>query len=133
MEQGTGADDQAQHAALPDVDFPPAGSLHSGYRRAEVDDFVAELRRALRHDPPTMAPYEVADIRFPVTRRDETYAMEPVDRFLDEAQSLLQRLHGADAVAGVEGHLTAQRSRSRLLALVAVLALVLLAVLVLVL
>lgn len=118
---------------LPAADFPSAGSLHSGYRRVEVDEFVAELHRALRHHPPTMAPYEVADIRFPVTRRDDAYDMEPVDRFLDEAQALLQRLHGADAVAGVEGHLSAERSRTRMLVLLAVLTVVLLGLLVLVL
>ena len=132
MDEETSRTTEGGHE-LPATDFPPAGSLHSGYRRVEVDEFVAELHRALRHDPPTMAPYEVADVRFPVTRRDDAYAMEPVDRFLDEAQTLLQRLHGADAVAGVEGHLAAERSRTRLLVLIGVLAIVLLGLLVLVL
>lgn len=135
MDEETSSEDRGPTAgggggALPAADFPPAGSLHSGYRRAEVDEFVAELRRALSHDPPTMAPYEVADIRFPVTRRDDSYAMEPVDRFLDQAQTVLQELHGADAVAGVEGHASAERSRSLLLVSMAVLALVLLGLLV---
>ena len=120
-------------AGLPDTDFPETGSLHAGYRRVEVDEFVAELRRALRHRPPTMAPYEVSDVRFPVTRREPSYDMEPVDRFLDEAQLLLQRLHGADAVAGVEGHFSAERSRSQLLVVLAVLAVALLGLLVVVL
>jgi hypothetical protein len=128
MDEGTSAASRhpEDRDALPTTDFPAAGSLHSGYRKIEVDEFVVELRRALRHDPPTMAPYEVADIRFPVVRREPAYAMEPVDRFLDEAQSLLQRLHGADAVAGVEGHLAAERSRARMMALLAVIAVVLL-------
>ncbi len=99
--------------ALPATDFPAAGALHSGYRCLEVDEFVAELRRAVRSRPPTMAPYEVADVRFPVTRREDAYAMEPVDRFLDEAQSLLQRLHGADAVAAVAGHVAEERPDAR--------------------
>lgn len=135
MDEGSqiGARGPQDDDELPATDFPAAGALHAGYRRLEVDEFVAELRRALRHDPPTMAPYEVADVRFPVTRRDDAYAMEAVDRFLDEAQTLLQRLHGADAVAGVEGDPSAEQSRTRVMVLVAVLAVVLLALLVLVL
>lgn len=93
--------------SLAPADFPPAGSLHSGYRRAEVDEFVAELRRALQHEPPTMAPYEVGDVRFPVTRREDAYAMQPVDEFLDAAQVLLRQRHGADAVADLDGHTVA--------------------------
>lgn len=118
---------------LPAADFPAAGTLHAGYRRAEVDEFVADLRRALQHDPPTMAPYEVGDVRFPAARREDAYAMQPVDEFLDAAQELLRERHGGDAVAALSGHTSPVQSGRwplvlalALVALVAVAALALL-------
>jgi hypothetical protein len=88
---------------LPEPDFPQAPFGRVGYAADEVEAFVEELRRALRHDPPAMAPYEVVDQRFRATRR-HGYAMRPVDEYLAEATALLRRLHGEDAVAGLEGH-----------------------------
>lgn len=88
--------------------FPSAPVLREGYVRDEVDGFVYELRHALRQDPPTMAPYEVLDARFHVTRR-RGYAMREVDGYLARAAELLKERHGADAVAGIEGHLTRPR------------------------
>jgi hypothetical protein len=70
----------------------------------QVDAFVAELQRALRQDPPTMAPYEVADKRFSVVRGRSGYAMRPVDEYLDRAQELLRSRRGADdALSGLDG------------------------------
>lgn len=97
--------------ALPSADFPEAGRLHEGYSRDEVDRFVADLVRALDRDPPTMAPYEVEDIRFHITRHGG-YAMEPVDEYLEEAQALLRERHGGDAVASLQGHLVDRKPAS---------------------
>ena len=93
-------------AELSEPDFPSAGFARQGYAAHEVDAFVAELRRALRHDPPSMAPYEVTDQRFRVRRRGRGYALRPVDDYLDHAQVVLRGRHGGDAVASVEGHST---------------------------
>lgn len=83
--------------------FPSAGPLAEGYVRSEVDDFVGEVRRALKQDPPGMAPYEVEDARFHVVRRGKGYAMRAVDDYLDEARALLRERHGHDAVADIAG------------------------------
>jgi DivIVA domain-containing protein len=88
---------------LPAPDFRHAGLGREGYSIAEVDEFVAELERALRHDPPTMAPYEVADQRFRTVRFRGGYRMREVDDYLDAARDQLRDRHGADAVAGLEG------------------------------
>ncbi|HET6561152.1 MAG TPA: hypothetical protein VFG72_04700 [Marmoricola sp.] len=93
-------------AELPEPDFPSAGWGREGYAADEVDSFVDELRRSLRHDPPRMAPYEVADQRFPVRRRGRGYALRPVDDYLDQARAVLRERHGGDAVASLEGHST---------------------------
>lgn len=91
---------------LPAPDFPSAPLGREGYGIAEVDEFVAALEQALQHDPPTMAPYEVDDQRFKVNRLGRSYAMRPVDDYLDQAHDLLRRRHGEDAVAGLEGRNT---------------------------
>ncbi len=93
-------------AELPEPDFPAAGWGREGYDADQVDEFVGELRRSLRHEPPAMAPYEVTDQRFAVRRRGRGYALRPVDDYLDRAQALLRERHGADAVASLEGHST---------------------------
>jgi hypothetical protein len=67
-----------------------------GYDRGQVDAFLADLRRALGQDPPTMAPYEVADQRFSVVRGRAGYAMRPVDEYLDRAQEVLRARRGPD-------------------------------------
>ena len=94
--------------------LPGCRFLTEGYAADEVDEFVDELRRALRHDPPTMAPYEVADARFKVTRLGRRYALRPVDEHLDSAQAALRERHGEDAVAEVEGRVSDERHVSTL-------------------
>lgn len=96
-------------AALPDPRFPTASWWQEGYSIPEVDAFVAELKAALRRDPPTMAPYEVADQRFGVSRLQKGYRLRPVDDYLDAAQERLREQHGADAVATLQGHAPAPR------------------------
>jgi DivIVA domain-containing protein len=88
---------------LPAPDFPHTGLGREGYSIAEVDEFVAELERALRHDPPTMAPYEVADQRFRTVRVRGGYRMREVDDYLDAARDELRSRRGADAISGLEG------------------------------
>jgi hypothetical protein len=96
-------------AELPEAALPAAGLLREGYDAEAVDRFLAELRRALLHEPPAMAPYEVADQRFRVSRSGRRYALRPVDEHLETAQEVLRRRHGADAVAGVQGRLPEPR------------------------
>ena len=50
-----------------------------------------------------MAPYEIADQRFKVTRFGRRYALRVVDEFLDTGQERLRERHGEDAVANLEG------------------------------
>jgi hypothetical protein len=88
---------------LPDPQLPAARWGRAGYGASEVDDFTGQLERSLRRDPPTMAPYEVADQRFKVTRFGRRYALREVDEFLDQAQRVLRERHGEDAVANLEG------------------------------
>lgn len=83
--------------------FGDAGLGREGYDREAVDAFVLQLRQALRHQPPSMAPYEVADQRFPSVRR-HGYEMADVDDYLDHALAVLRTRHGDDALAGLEGH-----------------------------
>ena len=90
-------------AGLPDPELPAAPWAREGYSASEVDDLVSQLQRSLRRDPPTMAPYEVADQRFKVTRFGRRYALREVDEFLDRAQTVLRERHGEDAVANLEG------------------------------
>ncbi len=88
---------------LPDPDLPSVSWAREGYSAAEVDELVTALRRALTQDPPTMAPYEIADQRFKVTRFGRRYALRAVDEFLAQAQERLRERHGEDAVAHLEG------------------------------
>lgn len=83
--------------------FPPPGWCKEGYAADRVDDFAAEVERAMRRRPPAMAPYEVADQRFPVHRRGRRYDLRAVDDYLEAAQAELRDQHGEDAVAGVTG------------------------------
>ncbi len=96
-------------AELTEATLPTVGLLREGYDAGQVDGFLAELGRALRHDPPAMAPYEVADERFRVRRTGRRYALRPVDEHLERAQEVLRRRHGADAVAQLEGRLPKPR------------------------
>jgi hypothetical protein len=88
---------------LPDPVLASASWGREGYRVGEVDAFVVELRTALQRQPPTIAPYEVADRRFKVSRFGRRYALKEVDDFLDLAQARVREVHGEDAVANVEG------------------------------
>ena len=88
---------------LPDPQLSGAPWGREGYSVPEVDAFVVELRTALQRKPPTIAPYEVADQRFKVSRFGKRYALKDVDDFLDLAQARLREVHGEDAVAHVEG------------------------------
>jgi DivIVA domain-containing protein len=96
-------------AELPDPDFPTTRWGARGYRCEEVDSFLEGVRRAMRSDPPGMAPYEVVDQRFPGVRFRRGYAMQPVDEYLDTAQRTLRERHGEDAVADIPGHATEPR------------------------
>ncbi len=87
---------------LPEPEWKQAGLGRVGYRADDVDAFVASVRRALEHEPPGMAPYEVADQRFAATRFGRGYDMRGVDDYLDRAQETLRARHG-DAVASLEG------------------------------
>ncbi len=91
--------------AMPeDLSLPPPRGWAQGYDRGQVDAFLADLHRALRQDPPTMAPYEVADRRFSVVRGRAGYAMRPVDEYLDRAEEVLRERRGpGDPLAGVQG------------------------------
>ena len=88
---------------LPDPEFPTATWGREGYSASEVDEFVGEMKQALRREPPTMAPYEVADQRFKVARFGRRYALRQVDEYLTSGQEVLRERHGDDAVAKLEG------------------------------
>jgi len=94
---------------LPEPAFPTAGFGREGYRMTEVDEYVGQLRRALASDPPAMAPYEVADQRFAVTRWRKGYALRAVDDYLNQAKELLRTRHGDDPVASLEGRVEDRR------------------------
>ena len=97
------APEAAPHPGLPDPELPSARFPREGYSAAEVDAFIDELQRALRKDPPAMAPYEIADQRFKVSRLGRRYRLREVDDYLDRAQEQLRERHGEDAVAQLEG------------------------------
>lgn len=65
-----------------------------GYDPVEVDAFVARVLQALRHDPPTMAPWEVRDQVFTISRVHRGYDEHEVDDFLDRAEAELRAAHG---------------------------------------
>ena len=67
-----------------------------GYDKAEVDDFVAEVRSALLHRPPAMAPWEVRDKVFRTQRVHRGYDEREVDQWLDEAERALREAHGEE-------------------------------------
>jgi hypothetical protein len=93
----------ATPASLSKPDFTHPGRGKEGYVADEVDQFVAKVRRSVRADPPSLAPYEVSDEMFGVTRRGRRYVLREVDDYLDAAEDVLREVHGQDAVAGVEG------------------------------
>ncbi len=96
------------------LELPGCRFLREGYAADEVDEFVDGLRRSLRHDPPDMAPYEVADARFKVSRWGRRYELRAVDDYLESAQAALRERHGEHAVAEVEGRVADERHVSTL-------------------
>ena len=94
---------QLPDGAQPAAGLPVARGISEGYAALEVDEFLAELRRSVRRDPPTMAPYEVADQRFKVSRFGRRYTLRDVDELLDQSLEVLRERHGEDAVANLEG------------------------------
>lgn len=101
--------DRARTGALPDRQLPTAGWAREGYAATEVDEFIEQLRQSLRREPPTMAPYEVEDERFTVTRLGRRYQPRAVDELLDVARDLLRERHGDDAVAHLAGRVPEPR------------------------
>lgn len=101
--------DDDRGTGLPDPQLPDATWGREGYAAGEVDEFTDRLRQALRRDPPAMAPYEVADERFKVTRVGRRYQPKAVDDYLDAGQRLLRERHGEDAVAKLEGQVPQPR------------------------
>jgi DivIVA domain-containing protein len=93
----------AKTAGWSDPEFRTASWGREGYSAGEVDEFVDQLRGAMRRDPPTMAPYEVVDQQFKVSRLGRRYQLRPVDEFLDAQHRALRERHGEDAVANLEG------------------------------
>jgi hypothetical protein len=102
-DRGTPPDAEVPGTDLPDAQLPRSTWAREGYDASEVDAFVLRLRQALRQDPPAMAPYEVVDERFKVTRFGRRYRLQEVDDLLDTGQRLLRERHGDDAVANLEG------------------------------
>lgn len=74
--------------------FRPARPGSEGYDKDEVDRFVAEVKAALLHTPPTMAPWEVRDKVFHTQRVHRGYDEHDVDEFLDQAEQALREAHG---------------------------------------
>jgi DivIVA domain-containing protein len=99
-------------------DFRRARPGTEGYARDEVDRFVAEVREALRHRPPTMAPWEVRDKVFTTQRVHRGYHEHDVDDFLDRAELALRGAHEAGLA---DPHAEVQQRRTHPLTVVALL------------
>src|SRR5262245_24191784 len=106
-------------------DFRRARPGTEGYDRDEVDRFVAEVREALRHTPPSMAPWEVRDKLFTTQRVHRGYHEHDVDDFLDRAEQALHQAHGVE-LADQQEATTPRRSHLTVTLLVVLVALVLL-------
>ena len=91
-----------------------------GYEREPVDRFLAEAERAMSSTPPTMAPYEIQDARFPAVRWSRGYDMRSVDERLQALRDELREIHGDDGVGDVQGHTSERRHRRLALAIYAV-------------
>lgn len=95
-------------------DFPVSGLLRRGYEVAAVDAFLHDAERALRSDPPAMAPYEVQDARFRGVRWRRGYDMQAVDERMAELHAELRERHGdrPDGVSGIQGHESVRSHRT---------------------
>ena len=91
--------------------FRTARFTSLGYDRESVDTFLAEAEHALTSTPPTMAPYEIQDARFPAVRWSRGYDMREVDERMDRLRDELRELHGDDGVSDVQGHASERRHR----------------------
>jgi len=107
--------------------FRSARFTSLGYEREAVDRFLAEVDQALSATPPTMAPYEIQDARFPAVRWSRGYDMREVDDRLDRLRDQLREIHGDDGVSDVQGHASERRHRRVALAIYLVAALIVLA------
>jgi DivIVA domain-containing protein len=92
-------------------DFPRASFFRRGYACAEVDAFLHEADRALRREPPPMAPYEVQDARFRGVRWRRGYDMRLVDERMEKLYVALRDRHGDDTVSGIQGHVSERSHR----------------------
>lgn len=92
-------------------DFPRSGTFRRGYDVAQVEKFLHEADRALRRDPPTMAPYEVQDARFRGVRWRRGYEMRAVDERMERLHSALRERHGDDGVSAIQGHESVRQRR----------------------
>ena len=98
-----------------------------GYQQEAVDRFLAEVERAMSATPPTMAPYEIQDARFPAVRWSRGYDMREVDDRLDRLRDRLREIHGDDGVGDVQGHASERRHRRVALAIYLVAAVIVVA------
>lgn len=89
-----------------------AGFWRRGYDVAQVETFLHDAGRALRADPPAMAPYEVQDARFRGVRWRRGYDMRAVDERLQELHVALRERHGDDSVSSIQGRESVPRHRA---------------------
>jgi DivIVA domain-containing protein len=82
-----------------------------GYERQAVDTFLRQAERSLSSTPPTMAPYQIQDARFPAVRWSRGYDLREVDERMDQLRDELRELHGDDGVSEVQGHASERRHR----------------------
>lgn len=110
-----GADDLADDPAgkrRRGQDFPRTRFPRRGYDCSQVEDFLHEAERALRHTPPAMAPYEVQDARFRGVRFRQGYDMVAVDERMEELHATLREAHGDDSVGSIQGHESVRQHRA---------------------
>ncbi len=92
-------------------DFPRTRFPRRGYDCGQVEEFLHEAERALRHTPPAMAPYEVQDARFRGRRFRQGYEMSAIDERMEELHVELREAHGEDGVSSLQGHESARHLR----------------------
>jgi hypothetical protein len=108
----SGEDDDPAGKRRRGQDFPLAGFWRRGYECAQVETFLHDAERALRRDPPAMAPYEVQDARFRGVRWRRGYDMAAVDERMEQLHAALRERHGDDGVSGIQGHESARSHRT---------------------
>ena len=93
-------------------DFPRSGTIRRGYDVSQVEEFLRSAERALRSDPPTMAPYELQDVRFRGVRWRRGYDMRAVDEHLEELHARLRERRGEDSLSGIQGRESVRQHRT---------------------